>query len=123
MLRRGLLLSAALCLLCLPLSWADGYQGPTLPEGWYPISEAELTELETTLERQAETIERQRLTLTQLSTTINQQATTIERLGTSFAEFESVVQAHLTAQAKRVLVWQFVAIGVAVVPTIFLILR
>lgn len=112
----ALLLLSALCLLLSSASsWADDYQGPVLPEGWYPISASELTELETTLARQAETIERQRQTLTtldgtltRLSTTIERQATTISGLGTSFEEYASAAEA--TARS-----WRWATLAAAVV--------
>ena len=77
-------------------------------EAVYEITESELTELETTLTRQAETIETQRetltrlqstiseqqTTLTRLSQTIERQATTINELETSFNEYESAARAR-----------------------------
>jgi uncharacterized coiled-coil protein SlyX len=100
-----------LCLLCSAISWAEDYTGPPLPEGWYPISETELTELETILTRQEQTIERQATTLTELSTTIDEQRMTISRLDRFWTEYETEV----TAQIRRlkVEIWAYRIGGIA----------
>ena len=51
MLRRFCLSLAALLLLC-SLCGAQEYDGPTLPEGWYPISSQQLQALRTELDLQ-----------------------------------------------------------------------
>ena len=86
--RRGWVPLACLLLLFSALSWGVEYDGPDLPEGWYPIHETELSALETTLTEQAQTLEQQRTTLTRLYGTIERQQMTIERLSKSFETFE-----------------------------------
>ena len=62
-------------------------------EAVYEITESELTELETTLTRQAETIETQRETLTRLQSTISEQQTTLTRLSTIIeTQHETIAQ-------------------------------
>lgn len=94
--------SRTLRLLCLSLLLAlsvslsaDEYAGPPLPAGWYPISEAELTALETTLTQQEQSllIAQQSLTesqtaLTQLRAQSEAQLLIIARLKTSFEKYE-----------------------------------
>jgi len=56
MLRRFCLSLAALLLLC-SLCGAQEYDGPTLPEGWYPISSQQLQALRTELDLQQSLVE------------------------------------------------------------------
>ena len=44
-------------LLVSSVAFSLDYDGPELPEGWYPIHGTELTELETTLTEQATTLD------------------------------------------------------------------
>ena len=90
--------------LALLLLLASAYGG--FSETYYSISESELIELETILTQQETTIERQRQTLnellmridnqhetlTTLSQTIERQATSIDALGTSFSEYETAAR-------------------------------
>jgi uncharacterized coiled-coil protein SlyX len=98
----------------------------------YEITEDELTELETALTRQAETIEKlqttiseQGATLTRLSTTIERQATTlhrqnetIETLGQSFNEYE---RAGLYARISAGVIGA--GVGAGLTALVFVILR
>jgi uncharacterized coiled-coil protein SlyX len=99
----GWLLLAALLLWFSPICWAEDYDGPELPEGWYPISETELTELETILTEQGQTISQQEMTLTRLSETIERQRTTIDALAISLTELESGAIASI--RRLRIEVW------------------
>ena len=86
-------LSLALLLSLSPPLYSD--------EAVYEITESELTELETTLTRQAETIEMLQTTLDAQQTTIEtlesvlrRQSETINELQTSFDEYESAARAR-----------------------------
>ena len=106
--KTSLLGLALLLLLSQALYSEPSYKGPDLPTEWYPIHETELTELETTLNEQSETIEQQSERLTALSTTIERQRsrlnalnkiierqqTTIGELETSLDEYESEATAR-----------------------------
>ena len=99
MLLCGLVL--ALLLSSVSLS-AEEYAGPELPEGWYPIHETELIELENLLNRQDRIIELQDSELSQADNelseaenSIENQETTINALETSLTEYESEVRVRL----------------------------
>ena len=97
--------SAWLLLASLP-GYSYTYDGPPLPLGWYPIHETELTELETILDRQAETLDRQETTLMQQSTTIERLRTTIDGLGRSYAESVIALQAETRRLRREVWIWR-----------------
>lgn len=111
-------LLAALCSLCSATSWGDVpvYDGPELPEGWYPIHETELTALETN----SETIATQTLILrtmfaTLLETVQTWQTESIERttrIETSLTESENAVEAVETqTRAIQTELWVYRASG------------
>ena len=90
------LLGLAVLLLWLPgTSWAEDYTGPTLPEGWYPIHETELIELESLQQTQSETLERQAITLTTLSQTIERLSTTLTEQQRSFDAYARGVRGRI----------------------------
>ncbi len=113
--------------LLLLLSGYGGYS-----QNYYQITEAELTELETTLTRQADTIEslqtqltRQSETLDRLSGTIDEQQsllsaqwTTIDELRESFSEYEREAS-RATIRAGGI----GFAVGGLTVVSLFVILR
>jgi hypothetical protein len=99
---------AASLLLCSSFSWAEEYDGPELPEGWYPISTIELTELETILTRQ--------------QTTIDRQQTTIEQLGTSFDEYESEAATAIAGLQTELWITRGVAACLAAL-AVYLVIR
>jgi len=80
-----------LVFLSLPLS------GFLSAEAVYEITESELTELETTLTRQADTIETQRATLTELQRTINEQRGALVQLSTTIETQETTINALRTS--------------------------
>ena len=83
--KAGYLVLVFLCLLSLATCWAEEYPGEPLAPGWYPISEAELTQLETLQQRQE-------TRLAELQSLSMAHESTIERLETSFAEYVSADQ-------------------------------
>jgi Flp pilus assembly protein TadB len=86
---------AALLLLLPAISWAEDYTGPTLPEGWYPIHETELAELETLSQTQNETLQRQAITLTTLSQTIERLSSTLTEQQRSFDAYARGVRGRV----------------------------
>jgi len=101
----------AISVLLLALS------SPIYSDADYEITEAELTELETILTEQSETIEQQRMRLMTLSTTIEKQQQTIDELQKSFGEYES---AEMARQLRTATISFSVGVGVgAVVLAIF----
>lgn len=116
--RTWCLLCLPLLLLCSPLLSADEYAGPALPSGWYPISEAELTALETTLTQQADSLTQARQELTVLRDTLLTQQATIERLRTSFEEYENAAEAR--ARRER-WTWGGAGLLLGVVVTVLII--
>jgi chromosome segregation ATPase len=92
---------------------------PLFSDVTYQITEAELSELETILERQAATIERQEKTLIQLGDTISRQdatlsllSTTIERQRTTINALETSFNEYAIATRRRI--WTTAAISVGV---------
>lgn len=108
--------SAWLLLASLP-GYSYTYDGPPLPVGWYPIHETELTELETILDRQAETLDRQETTLMQHSETIGRLSQTIRQLETSFTAYEIETHIEIRRLNRELWLWRgvtacFVALSV-----------
>lgn len=101
-------------LLLLLLSWplySDALsQLPQLPPGWYPISEAELTALETTLEAQAQTISELQILQDELTQVLTTQSATMKTLGTSFDGFVSAI--HREIWTRNVVI---VVVGAALI--------
>ena len=95
--RSGLrLLGLAVLLLWWPgISWAEDYTGPTLPEGWYPIHETELIELENLQQTQSETLQRQAATLTTLSETIEMLSITLTEQQRSYDAYARGVRGRV----------------------------
>jgi uncharacterized coiled-coil protein SlyX len=110
------LCSAALLLLSSSGLSADG-------QVWHQISEEELTELETILTRQAETIARQEMTLTRLSETIDRQATTISGLATSFLEYESEANQTIATLTRRLLLTRLLALAATTASVLLFLTR
>jgi len=78
--RVGWLLLLASLLLFSGSSWALDYDGPELPEGWFPIHDSELTQLEQIQQQQE-----MRLSELQMQSRTHEQ--TIKRLEMSFEQY------------------------------------
>jgi uncharacterized coiled-coil protein SlyX len=111
-------------LLVALLFWcSSGSLAAEIPPGYHLISDAELTELETILDRQQTTIERQRQTLQRLSETTSRQRATIDALRTSFGEYESEVSQTVAALRREIFGTRIVAGAVSVAFILWAILR
>jgi len=98
------------------------YDGPALPDGWYPISDSELTEIEETLKKQEtelktlkDRLETSEIQLDSADKTLNALSLTMSRLETSFRESARVARAWKTTA--------IVALSVAVIEGILLLIK
>jgi uncharacterized coiled-coil protein SlyX len=114
--------SATFWLSLVLLSFSSGSLSADEPR-WFQISETELTELETILTRQAETIARQETTLTRLSETIDRQATTINALSISFAEYESAANQTIATLSRRLLLTRLLALAATTASVLLFLTR
>ena len=89
--------SVVLCLLCSATSWADVpvYDGPELPDGWYPIHETELT----ALAENSETIGAQTMLLRTMFATLLE---TVQTWQTESTERTTRIEASLTEYEQEV---------------------
>ena len=107
---RCLLLSALLLLSSSVYSEPLAYDGPELPEGWWPISETQLTALEQELTLQADLSMQLR---TQLQVASQQLSAAQKLLTSSTLQLDAASLSLTTLEGKvNVLVWQRnIAIG------------
>ena len=103
-LRTGFWLALALLCLSSGLCFAQSYDGPDLPPGWYPMHETELTALETILAQQLTQLEGLEMQLTRAQKALRTADSELlkserahERLGISLDELETAVN-RLTLQ-------------------------
>lgn len=114
--RRFLLSLVALLLLC-SLCGAQEYDGPMLPEGWYPISESQLTALDETLTA----LETQSQELRMQLNVASQQLDAAQRsLTNSMQQLDAagVYLKRLETNVRTLTVQRNIAIAVAVITTI-----
>jgi len=118
-----LLLSALLLLS----SWAYSqvYDGPALPEGWLPIHETELTQLQTLLEGQTTQLQTLRATLTQVQPELTEASKSLTESRGQIATLQILLSesergaTRLTRQRNLALVGDAILIAI----TAWLVLR
>lgn len=91
-----------LLLLSVPL-WPQSYDGPRLPEGWYPVHETELGQLEALLTRQETLLSEQeselmraRQALTEANRSLVNSETQMQKLARSLDELGVVLKRRET---------------------------
>jgi uncharacterized coiled-coil protein SlyX len=98
--------------LLLPLYSQPYYSGPTLPPGWLPIHETELTELEVILTEQQTEIDKQRMQLDKLNQSLSISKQALIQSKTALLEAKQSWSESVTAQKIRNVQTALVSFGI-----------
>jgi uncharacterized coiled-coil protein SlyX len=98
--------------LLLPLSSQPYYSGPRLPDGWLPIHETELIELETILTEQQTEIDKQRMQLDKLNQSLSISKQALIQSQTALLEAKQSWSESVTAQKIRNVQTALVSFGI-----------